>query len=102
MKAARGQRGGRHRQYRLALETVRRGREYAYIGRRLRKRDFRRLWIIRIGAALDGTGLSYSRFMNGLKRAQVSLDRKMLSELAIHDRKAFDELVAVARKSVKA
>lgn len=99
MKAARGQRGGRHRQYKLALETVRRGRVYAFVGRRLRKRDFRSLWIVRIGAGLEGSGLSYSRFIGGLKRANVAIDRKMLSELAIHDRKAFDELVSVARKS---
>ena len=100
MKAARGQRGGRRRQYRLAIETVRRGRDYAFTGRRLRKRDFRRLWIVRIGAALEGTGLAYSRFINGLKRANVTLDRKMLSELAIHDRKAFDALVDVSRKAL--
>ncbi len=102
MKAARGQRGGRHRQLKLALETVRRGRVYAFVGRRLRKRDFRRLWIVRIGAALDGSGLAYSRFINGLRRAGIALDRKMLSELAIHDRKAFDELVALSKKSLGA
>lgn len=99
MKDARGQRGGRHRQFRLAMETVRRGRVYAFKGRRLRKRDFRSLWIVRIGAALEGAGITYSRFMNGLRRANVALDRKMISELAIHDRKAFDELVALARVS---
>ena len=102
MKAAKGQRGGRHRQYKLALETVRRGRVYAFKGRRLRKRDFRRLWIVRIGAALEGTGLVYSRFINGLGKAGIALDRKMLSELAIHDRKAFEELVASAKKALGA
>ena len=100
MKAARGQRGGRSRLYRAALESVRRGRVYAFKGRKLRKRDFRSLWIVRIGAALDNSGISYSRFVNGLRRANIGLDRKMISELAIHDRKAFDDLVAVARKAV--
>lgn len=99
MKAARGQQGGRSRLYRAAIESVRRGRVYAFHGRKLRKRDFRSLWIVRIGAALDSTGLSYSRFINGLRRANVGLDRRMISELAIHDRKAFDDLVAVARKA---
>ena len=102
LKAAKGQRGGRRRQYKLAMETVRRGRVYAFEGRRLRKRDFRSLWIIRISAALDGTGLSYSRFINGIRRANLALDRKMISELAIHDRKAFDDLVAIARKALTA
>jgi large subunit ribosomal protein L20 len=100
MKAAKGQRGGRSKQYKLALETVRRGRVYAFEGRRLRKRDFRSLWIVRIGAALEGSGLPYSRFINGLRKAAIPLDRKMLSELAIHDKKAFDELIAVARKAL--
>jgi large subunit ribosomal protein L20 len=100
LKDAKGQRGGRHRQFKLAMETVRRGRIYAFDGRRLRKRDFRSLWIVRIGAALDGSGLSYSRFINGLRRANVPLDRKMISEMAIHDRKAFDVLVTLARQAV--
>lgn len=100
MKAARGQRGGRSKLYRAAVESVRRGRVYSFTGRKLRKRDFRSLWIVRIGAALDGSGVSYSRFMNGLRRANVLIDRKMISELAIHDRKAFDDLVSVARKTL--
>jgi len=82
------------------METVRRGRVYSFIGRRLRKRDFRRLWIVRIGAALEGSGLAYSRFMNGLRRADIPLDRKMLSEIAIHDPKAFGELINAARKAL--
>jgi large subunit ribosomal protein L20 len=100
MKAAKGQRGGRSRQYKLAMETVRRGRVYAFEGRRLRKRDFRRLWITRIGAALEGTGLSYSRFINGVHKAAIALDRKMLSELAIHDPKAFGEVIIAAKKAL--
>lgn len=102
LKAARGQRGGRSKQFRLAIETVRRGRVYAFKGRRLRKRDFRSLWIVRIGAALEGSGLAYSRFMNGLRRANVALDRKMISELAVHHRPAFDQLVTLARQAIGA
>ena len=100
MKRTRGQYGARHRLYRTALEARRTSDAYAYEGRKQRKRDFRRLWIIRINAALDEQDLSYSRFMNGLKKADVSLNRKALSELAIHDPEAFGELVTVAQKAL--
>jgi len=100
MKFSKGYWGARRRQYKVMKETVHRGWQYAYIHRRLRKRDFRRLWILRINAACRARGMMYSRFINGLAKAGIELNRKMLSELAIHDPKAFDEIVAVAKAAV--
>ncbi len=100
MKFAKGFWGARSKQYKVMRETVHRAWQYAYIHRRLRKRDFRRLWIQRINAASRARGLMYSRFMNGLKKAGVELDRKSLSELAIHDPKAFDQVVDVAKAAL--
>jgi large subunit ribosomal protein L20 len=100
MKKAKGFYQGRHKNYRQALETVERGERYAYAHRRRRKRDFRRLWITRITAACKERGFSYSRFIQGLKKAQCELDRRMLAEIAVVDPTAFDGLVAVARKAV--
>ena len=97
MKFAKGYWGARSKQYKVMKETVHRAWVYAYQHRRLRKRDFRRLWILRINAASRARGLAYSRFMNGLKKAGIALDRKQLSELAIHDPKAFDEVFALAQ-----
>ena len=97
LKFAKGYWGARSRQFKVMKETVHRAWVYAYQHRRLRKRDFRRLWIIRINAASRARGLAYSRFMNGLKKAGVELNRKMLSELAIHDPKAFDQVVEIAK-----
>jgi large subunit ribosomal protein L20 len=91
---------GRGKQYRVAMETLDRARVYAFRDRRVRKRDFRRLWIVRIGAACRQRGLAYSRFIQGLKAAQVELDRKMLADLALTDPGAFDKLVELARKKV--
>ncbi|MEZ5990510.1 MAG: 50S ribosomal protein L20 [Planctomycetota bacterium] len=88
-----GQVGGRRRLIRTASEAVVRGDRFAYEGRRLKKRDFRRLWIIRINAAVQDHGLNYSTFVNGLKKTGIVLDRKQLSELAIHDPKAFAGVV---------
>ena len=99
MKVAKGFWGARHRQYKVMKESVHRAWQYAYIGRRLKKRDFRRLWILRINAAARARGTMYSRFMNGLKKAGVELNRKILSELAIRDPKAFDQLVEVAKSA---
>jgi large subunit ribosomal protein L20 len=96
LKAAKGFSGRRKNQYKVMKETVHRAWQYAYKGRRLKKRDFRSLWITRISAATKARGVMYSRFMAGLKKAGVLLDRKSLSELAIHDPKAFDALVEVA------
>ncbi len=97
MKYAKGYWGARSRQYKVMKETVHRGWQYAYIHRRLRKRDFRRLWILRINAACRARGMMYSRFVNALSKAGIELNRKALSELAIHDPKAFDEIVEVAK-----
>ncbi|MEX0658805.1 MAG: 50S ribosomal protein L20 [Egibacteraceae bacterium] len=94
---AKGFRGARSRRYRIANEAVLHADRYAYRDRRTRKRDFRKLWIQRINAAARNEGLSYSRFINGLKRAEVEVDRKVLADLAVRDPKAFAELVAVAK-----
>jgi large subunit ribosomal protein L20 len=99
MQAAKGARGGRSKLYKSAKETVERGLAYAYRDRRQRKRDFRRLWIVRINAAARAHDLSYSRFMAGLKKAGVEINRKMLADLAVHDPAAFGELAEVAKKS---
>ncbi len=92
LKYAKGNWGARSKQYKVMKETVHRGWQYAYIHRRLRKRDFRRLWILRINAATRARGMMYSRFIAGLKKAGIELNRKTLSELAIHDPKAFDAI----------
>lgn len=94
--AARGNYGGRSRLYRTARETVQKGLAYAYRDRRNRKRDFRRLWIIRINAAARQNGLTYSVFMSRLKKAGVTLNRKMLADIAARDSAAFTELVKLA------
>ena len=101
LKAAKGFRGSRSKSYRAAKETLLRAGAFAYRDRRKRKRDFRQLWIIRINAAARGKGLSYSRFMDGLNKAGVKLNRKMISELAIADQGAFDALVEKAEEALK-
>jgi large subunit ribosomal protein L20 len=97
LKQARGYRGGRSRLWRTASETLIRAWAYASRDRRRKKRDFRALWIVRISAATRMRGMSYSHFVDGLKKAGVTLDRKQLAELAIHDPGAFDALVERAR-----
>jgi large subunit ribosomal protein L20 len=97
LKMAKGYWGARRRAYKLAQITVLRGLKYAYRDRRVRKRDFRQLWIARINAAARLHGLSYSTFMHGLKLAQIELDRKTLAELAVHDPEAFGQIAAVAK-----
>ncbi|PSO47254.1 MAG: 50S ribosomal protein L20 [Actinobacteria bacterium QS_5_72_10] len=94
---ARGFRGARSRRFRVANEAVMHARRYSYRDRRQRKRDFRRLWIQRINAAARKEGLSYSRLINGLKRADVAVDRKQLADLAVRDPHAFRGLVAIAK-----
>ena len=96
-KAARGFRGGRRRLLRTVRETVVRSWAYAYRDRRQKKRHFRRLWIIRISAAARMRGVSYSHLIDGLKKAQIDLNRKQLSEMAIHDTAAFDAVVEAAK-----
>ena len=96
LKLAKGFRGGRHRLYKTATEAVDRALGYAYRDRRNKKRDFRRLWITRIGAAAKQNGTSYSKFMGGLKKAGVELDRKVLSNMAILDPNSFSQVVKLA------
>ena len=100
MQAAKGARGGRSKLYKSAKETVERGLRYAYRDRRRRKRDFRQLWIVRINAAAHTHDLSYSRFISGLKKAGVEINRKMLADIAVRDPAAFGELAEVAKKSL--
>jgi len=94
---AKGYWGARHRWIRPAKETTMRALKYAYRDRRQRKRDFRRLWITRINAAARSHGLTYSRFAEGLRKAGVEIDRKMLADLAVKDEAAFAELAKIAR-----
>jgi large subunit ribosomal protein L20 len=100
MRAAKGARGGRSKLYKSAKETVERGLRYAYRDRRRKKRDFRQLWIVRINAAARMHDLSYSRFVSGLKKAGVEINRKLLADLAVRDPAAFGELAEVAKKSL--
>lgn len=99
-KLAKGFFGAKSKQFRAANEQVMRSLRYAYVGRRLRKRDFRRLWIARINAAVRPYGLSYSRFINGLKVANIDLNRKMLAEMAVNDPDAFEQLVNVVKEKI--
>jgi large subunit ribosomal protein L20 len=101
LKAARGYFGGRRKLYTVAKHAVDKGRQYAYRDRRVRKREFRRLWIIRINAAARLHGLSYSRFMNGLKQAGVDLDRSVLADLAVQDPSAFADLAQLAKERLE-
>ena len=101
-KRTKGYRGGRHNLLRTAKETLIRAGQYAYRDRRVRKREFRRLWIIRINAACRERGLRYSEFINGLNKAGIELDRKTLSELAIHDPAAFDTVVDEVKSALAA
>ena len=102
IKLAKGQYGAKSRLFRSATESVDKGQAYAYTGRRLRKRDFRSLWVARINAAVRAHGLTYSRFINALKKAHVTLDRKVLSEMAIHDPAGFEKLAAMAKQAATA
>jgi large subunit ribosomal protein L20 len=97
---AKGFRGARSRRYRIANESVLHAMRYSYRDRRKRKGDFRKLWITRINAASRAEGLSYSRFINGLKRAEVEVDRKVLADLAVRDPESFRALVGVARDAL--
>lgn len=99
MTAVKGNRGGRRKLYQTARETLLRSMRFAYRDRRAKKRDFRRLWIIRINAAARLNGLSYNAFIRGLKAAQVEIDRKVLADLAIRDAAAFARLAEVAKQA---
>ena len=97
MKLAKGYWGAKSKQYRAASEQVARSLRYAYEGRKLRKRDFRSLWITRINAAARLNGMSYSTFINGLKKHNITVNRKILADLAVNDAAAFTKLVEIAK-----
>ena len=100
LKLAKGYWGGKSRLFKTAKEAVWKSGQYAYIGRRLKKRDFRKLWITRISAACKANGMNYSTFMNGLKKANITLNRKMLSEIAINDAAGFTALTEKAKAAL--
>ena len=102
LKLAKGHRGSLHKLFRLAKESVFKALRNATIHRKTKKRDFRRLWITRINAAVRAEGMNYSSFMNGLKKAEIQMNRKMLSEMAIHDPNAFKQLVETAKSKLAA
>ena len=102
LKRAKGYYGARSRLFRTAEQAVEKAGVYAYQGRKIRKRDFRRLWTNRINAGARAHGLSYSQFMNGLKKANVLLDRKMLASLAVDDAAAFQAVVETAKRALAA
>lgn len=102
LKLAKGYKGGKSKLFKTANESVVRALRNAYVGRRLKKRDYRKLWIARINAGARQNGLSYSRFMNGIKLAGIDINRKMLSEIAINDSKAFSDLVEIAKQQLNA
>ena len=97
LKMAKGYFGAKSVRFRMANQAVLKSMTYAYVGRRLKKRDFRQLWIARINAATRMNGMSYSRFISGLKKAGVNINRKMLSEIAISDAEGFKKLVEIAK-----
>ena len=99
---AKGYRGRRKNVYRVAKQAVMKAGQYAYRDRRQRKRQFRQLWIVRINAGARQNGLSYSKFMNGLKRAAIEIDRKVLADLAVFDKAAFAQLVEKAKAALAA
>lgn len=97
LKQAKGYYGAKSKLFRPANQAVMKSLNYAFIGRKLRKRDFRKLWITRINAGARLNGMSYSKFINGLKKANIEVNRKMLSEMAIHDAEGFSKLVQIAK-----
>lgn len=100
LKLAKGYWGAKSKHFKMAKEAIMKSGNYAYIGRRQKKRDFRRLWITRINAACRMNGMTYSAFINGLKKAGINLNRKMLSEIAIADESSFKELINLAKASL--
>ena len=100
LKAAKGYWGAKSKHFKMAKQAVLKSGNYAYIGRKLKKRDFRKLWIARISAQARVCGISYSKLMNGLKKASIDLNRKMLSEIAISDKEAFAALVEKAKAAL--
>jgi len=102
LKLAKGYWGSKSKHFKMANQAVMKSLTYAYVGRKLKKRDFRRLWIMRINAACKANGMNYSRFMHGLKLSGINLNRKMLSEIAIHEPDAFTQLIGTAKKAIGA
>ena len=102
LKAAKGYYNARRKVYRVAKQAVTKAAQYAYIGRKQRKRQFRSLWIVRINAAARMYGLSYSRFINGLLKANIKMDRKVLADLAVHDIAAFGKIAEQAKQALAA
>ena len=100
IKLAKGYWGAKKNRFKMANQQVMKSLTYAYVGRKLKKRDFRRLWITRISAACAANGINYSRFMNGLKKAGIELNRKMLAEIAVSDAAAFTALVEKAKAAL--
>lgn len=100
LKLAKGYFGAKSKNYRIVRQAVMKSFNYAYIGRRLKKRDFRNLWIARINAAARANGMSYSKFMYGLKKANVELNRKVLADIAVNDAQSFAKLVETAKASL--
>ena len=100
LKAARGYWGAKSKHFKMAKQAVMKSGNYAFIGRKQKKRDFRALWITRISAQAKVNGINYSRFMNGLKKAGIELNRKMLAELAVNDKEAFAALVEKAKAAL--
>jgi len=100
-KLSKGYRGTKSKLYRSMRESVQRALKFAYVGRKVKKRDYRSLWIIRIGAAARLNGMNYSQFMHGLKVAGIDLDRKILADLAVNQPQAFAELVGSAKKALE-
>ncbi len=101
LKLAKGYFGAKSKLFKTAKEAVMKSGNYAYIGRRLKKRDFRRLWITRISAAAKINGMNYSTFMNGLKKAGIQMNRKMLADLAVNDATGFATLAKAAKKAIE-
>ncbi|MBR2934485.1 MAG: 50S ribosomal protein L20 [Oscillospiraceae bacterium] len=100
LKLAKGYWGSKSKHYKMANQAVMKSLTYAYTGRKLKKRDFRQLWITRINAGAKMNGMNYSTFMNGLKKAGIAINRKMLAELAVNDKAAFTQLVETAKKAL--
>ena len=100
LKLAKGYYGSKSKHFKMAKQQVMKSGNYAFIGRKLKKRQFRNLWITRINNAVRAQGMNYSTFMNGLKKAGIELNRKMLSEMAIHDAASFNALVETAKKAL--
>ena len=100
LKLAKGYYGAKSKQYRTAKEAVMKSQKYAYIGRRLKKSDFRKLWIARINAAARINGISYSRMMDGLKKSGIEINRKILADMAVNDAAAFAKLAETAKKAL--